>query len=306
MKYKKACEILDIDQSIHITLDILKKQYRLKALLYHPDKNPSHDASSKFQEIHESYEFLMKQNGYMDDNLHDENCDGDQDDNKCDYQRILFSFFKNILKGESRNNLFYVILKRVFTTCEITAFDTLEKLDKNTLIKIYDIIKVYRDSLHISEGYINKIESIIANKSKNDECIILNPTIDDLFENNLYKLTVNEYTYIVPLWHNELVYDNSGNDLYVKCYPMLQENIKIDDKNNIHIDIEYKISDLWGKSVIHVHIGKKIFSINPALLKLSDRQTIIFAKQGISIINVNDIYDIKNCSDVHIHIGIAL
>ena len=41
------------------TMENLKKQYRLKALLYHPDKNNSPDASAKFQEINESYQYLL-------------------------------------------------------------------------------------------------------------------------------------------------------------------------------------------------------------------------------------------------------
>jgi hypothetical protein len=88
---------------------------------------------------------------------------------------------------------------------------------------------------------------------KEDECIILNPTLNDLLENNLYRLIVNNHTYIVPLWHNELVYDNSGNDIYVKCNPILPENMEIDDANNIKIDINYKISEIWGVDTIYVN-----------------------------------------------------
>lgn len=38
-------------------LDI-KKAYRKLAVLYHPDKNPSHDAQPRFQEINEAYDVL--------------------------------------------------------------------------------------------------------------------------------------------------------------------------------------------------------------------------------------------------------
>ena len=89
-----------------------------------------------------------------------------------------------------------------------------------------------------------------SNKIKNDECIILNPTIDDLLANNLYKLRVNDFTYIVPLWHHELVYDNSGNDIYVKCFPMLPDNVCIDDQNNIHIDCKYDIKEILNKEYV--------------------------------------------------------
>ena len=53
----KACRVLDIDKK-NVTIENVKKQYRLKALYYHPDKNPSPDAKERFQEVLESYEFL--------------------------------------------------------------------------------------------------------------------------------------------------------------------------------------------------------------------------------------------------------
>jgi len=50
MNYKRACEILNI-QSDKLNLATLKRQYRVNALLYHPDKNHSADAKSKFLEV---------------------------------------------------------------------------------------------------------------------------------------------------------------------------------------------------------------------------------------------------------------
>jgi hypothetical protein len=310
MNYKKACKTLDISENEDELIDIdkLKRQYRTKALLYHPDKNPSIDAASKFQEIRESYEFLMKYQCYM---------DSDNDENEIDYfdtneptkgtyRWILYSFLKNILKTESNHDLFYTIIKRISNTCEKTAIETLEKLDKFTLIKIYDILKKYRDSFHFTDCFIEKIENILSDKTKNDECIILNPTLDDLFENNLYRLKVNDYIYVVPLWHHELVYDNSGNDIYVKCYPMLPENVEIDEKNNIHINVNYKIPDIWLKESIDINVGKKTFKITPNLLKLKINQTIIFAQQGISKVNTEFIYDITKLGDVLININLEL
>ncbi|OJW95252.1 DnaJ domain-containing protein [Thiobacillus sp. 65-1402] len=40
------------------TADSIKAAYRKKAAQYHPDKNPSADASVRFREIQEAYEVL--------------------------------------------------------------------------------------------------------------------------------------------------------------------------------------------------------------------------------------------------------
>ena len=230
MNYKKACEILNIT-ILPISLIDLKRQYRINALLYHPDKNLSLDTTKKFQEIKDAYEFILKYDGHVDDDTDDdyESEQNNTDNDPKGYVHMLSSFIKNIVQGEPNNQLFYTILKRISSVCEASALDTLQKLDTQTLIKIYGIIKIYNKSMHFGQEFIQKIGLMITNKVNNQECIILNPTLDDLFENNLYRLKVNNHTYIVPLWHNELVYDNSGNDIYIKCNPILPENIEIDD-----------------------------------------------------------------------------
>lgn len=315
MNYKKACECLEIEFHDNIIDELkLKRQYRLKALLYHPDKNNSADAVSCFQEVQESYEYLMKYQGYMES---ENDIDSFEDDCECEqmfsnidkngYKWALFSFLKNILNKDIQNNLLYTIIQRISSICESSALDTLEKIDKTMLIKIYDILKKYKDAFHFTEEFIIKIENIISVKMKNDECIILNPTLDDLFKNNLYRLTINKNYYCIPLWHHELVYDNSGSDIYVKCNPMLPENIEIDNKNNIHVFVEYKISEIWNKKTIDLYLTKENqIKITVNLLKLVEEQSIMFSNMGISKINTENVYDYSRRGDIIVHLKLIL
>lgn len=298
MDHQRAREMLEIPLTNEtISLDIIKKQYRLKALLYHPDKNSSPDASSKFQEIHDAYEYLMKHNDYS---------DNQENPSSNTYQTLLFSFLKNILGSDSRNQLFYTILQRLSNSCEEKTLRTLEQLDKGMLVKIYEIMSKYRNVLHFGEGLLGKIEEIIKDKIKHDECIILNPTIEDLFENNLYKLQYGSFTYIVPLWHHELVYDNSGNDVIVKCFPIVDENVYIDELNNVHIEVDLSIKDIWTEETHPIFIAGREFTIITKLLKLTKNQTVTFSKQGVSTINIKDVYDVSKKGDVNIHVGLTL
>jgi len=296
MNYQKACEILDLNQKQNIKIGEIKQQYKIYALKYHPDKNKSPNSTEKFQEIHTAYEYLCN------------NVDSDDDSDTSDksYSNILFKFLESIIPIDKDSQIMYLIIEKISKVCENKSVDFLEKLDKEVLIKILNLIKMNKEILHINNNYIELIESVINKKSQNDEVIILNPTLEDLFDNNLYKLTVENQTYIVPLWHHELIYENNNRDIYVKCNPILPDNIEIDDINDIHVYKQYSIKELWGKDTFEVDIHVKKIQLEVNKLKLMRYQTIILLKSGISRVNLKNIYDVTMVSTIYIHVTLDL
>ena len=77
---------------------------------------------------------------------------------------------------------------------------------------IYSFLSKHRNILHISQEILDEIRNIIHKKCNDVVIYKLNPSIDDLFENNIYKLYVDSELYLVPLWHNELYFDCSKID----------------------------------------------------------------------------------------------
>jgi hypothetical protein len=108
----------------------------------------------------------------------------------------------------------------------------------------------------------------------------------------------------VPLWHHELVYDNSGCDLYVRCNPILPENIYIDEDNDIHISVEYAIKDIFNEKTVEIAIGKHVFSIYVEQMYLKSKQTTILKGKGIPRVIVDDIYNVEKRSNLHIHVNL--
>ena len=109
MNYEKACKVLEIDENLDYDTKYVKRQYKIMALTYHPDKNHSPGASAKFQEIHEAYEYLMTHNN---EDMYDSDEDKTTTD-KGSYRWVLFSFIKNVLNTETGNYLFYTVLERI-------------------------------------------------------------------------------------------------------------------------------------------------------------------------------------------------
>jgi hypothetical protein len=311
MNYKNACENLGLldDQSWNI--DDLKRQYRRKALVYHPDKNRAHDAAEQFLLIQESYDFLLVETGYKDDDT-DTPIDLDEtpEGSNPGYQNILFSFLTPILKSEVfqeiKSRVFYTIVERITSRCEPKALELLEKLDKKMLMKISDVLKQYRDVFHLSDDFLIKVEELFVKKTQDDECIILNPFLDDLFDDNLYRLSEGGKIYLVPLWHNELIYDKAeGGELFVHCNPMLPDNVEIDDKNNIHVKITATVDELWMKDEVEVFLGNRRFCVPRKQLKMTSSQIVVLANVGISKINTEDVYNVSKRADVYVHLEIS-
>ena len=311
MNYQTACCNLGLSINEDWQESDLKRQYRRLALLNHPDKNKSADATHQFQQIQESYEYLMKYQGFIDTN--DYHLDEEEDqypdqNNKTQYSHILFSYLNPILESELfqiiKTRLLYKAIYYILNQCESKAIDFLTKIDKRVFHKIRELLRIYRDIFHLSDEFLDKLDLAYSNKVQCDECIVLNPFLNDLFDNNLYRLTENGNTYLIPLWHHELVYDNSGSELYVQCIPILPEGIEIDENNNIHVELEYTLDNLWKMNTIQFRLGNKSFTIPRDQLKMISNQTFILYNCGISRININEIYDVSKRADIIVSIKV--
>jgi hypothetical protein len=299
MNRKEACELLEIDETIQITEDIIKKKYRMKALLYHPDKNKSPDASAKFQKIHEAYDFL----------LNEKNDHKSFNDIKS-YKDLLADFLKSLSEGGGLQNdfqyrIFNTIITKITHMCENKAVVFLEKIDKTLLLKIYELLLKNREIFYISEQFLSQINDIVKKKTEKDECIILNPMLEDLFNHSLYKMQIESNLYLIPLWHQELIYDNSGSDLYVKCIPILPDNISIDKNNNIYVDLTFNICDIWNKEKIDIEIGGIQFAVYIENLNIKKHQTILLRRMGIPK-QLDDIFDVIQKADIILQISLNM
>tara|TARA_B110000967_G_scaffold199803_1_gene234661 strand:+ start:10098 stop:10979 length:882 start_codon:yes stop_codon:yes gene_type:complete len=293
MNFEFACKILNIKQD-NINVDIIKKQYRIHALKYHPDKNIDFDTKEKFHQIQESYEFLLKYHHITDIN------------NNTSYNNILKSFVSNLFPINNHSEVLFNIIDNIIFSCEKNTLNYLNNLDVDLLQQIYKIIILYKDTLHINSDLIDKIKLLIKQKELNNEIIILNPNLNDLFNDNLYKLTLNNNTHIIPLWHHELIYDSNGNDITVKCNPILPNNITIDHNNNVIIKLVYNIREIWDLNIISYNIEDFSFSFDRNQLLLQKQQLITLPNMGISKININDVFNIDNKSNIILNISLNL
>ena len=329
MNYDAALSILGFEDGLvddyPDKMSHIKKQYRKMALKYHPDKNQEPDATAQFLKITEAYEFL---------------CDHyDSDESKIrgihtiPYSELLREFISSLFQGgsgkpprsghgfqntadEGQENIYenkYVIhlfhnfVEKMTRICEDKSIDFIRKINKQLLVKLYEMMYTYKDVLLITDTFLSKMREVIEEKMKEDFCVILNPRLEDLFDQSLYKLHHNNQMFVIPLWHHELVYDISGSDFYVKCFPVLPEHIIIDGDNNIIVEINADLQTVFLQGGIEVELGNKQSIFIPGTeIRLTPQQTIVLKGRGIPKINGDAIYDVNKKSDISIDLFLRI
>jgi curved DNA-binding protein CbpA len=308
MDYKIAFEILEIDITKtnykDITIEFIKKKYHKLALKNHPDKNGNTlESNEKFKQINEAYDYLKREiKNINPDDLNEEN----NETTSSLYYDILQLFMKEILNGKY-NELFLNIVQDIVIGCKKISLKLFDDLDKENSINIYIFLSKYKNILHLSQDILDEIKQIVIQKYDNVEIYKLNPNINDLLNNNLYKLYVNNELFLVPLWYNEVYFDSSGNEIIVLCDPELPEYINIDDDNNIYIEKKINLQTdlpnlILNNSSINIIIGDKIFYILISELLIKREQYYRIKNQGLTKINEEDIYNVSEKADIIVKI----
>jgi len=319
MKISDAINILNIkNYNItniqHISYDELKKQYHIQSLIYHPDKNSTNEnATLIFQNINSAFitlKELISNNDLSDNNLND---DLNEDES---YNNLLINFINYVINYHNNSVLNSTELDDLKLEADKQLSKLLETLFSNfPLIIVEDIYLALLkfnntrniELVHTDYLLTNKIISIIKKISisileKND-IYIISPTISNLLNSDIYKLTIaNDYVY-VPLWHRELAFENA----IIKIYPILDSAITLEYNNTIHYTYKNKFS-LLLEAIAHnnnnicIAIDNNNYTININMLKMTKYQVYIIENQGIPIINVNNILDNSIKSSIVFHI----
>ena len=274
------------------SLAVIKKAYYRLALQYHPDKNAgSEEAAAKFVEINGAYKRVLSEM----------NVGGSVE--STDYLSLLERFVQMFMAKEAWDEVFIeTSLSGIIRDCEGWSIETFNSLSKDKAITVFDFIHKYRDVLRISDNLMGEMKKSLQKKMARDNVVILNPSLAEILEDRVFKLTVSEREFYIPLWHSEVYYDISGNDLIVRCIPELPPNVSIDDGNNIYCQVQSAISDALAEGTIALKLGDKVFTIPAEELSIRKNQAYVFRNMGMLQANHRNLFDTTRRAHVYVDI----
>lgn len=340
IKIQKSHIILGLSPNIKYSINELNKKYRIAALKHHPDKNFNSDESTaKFKEINEAYLYLysiynnnnndndkFNDNSNNYDDKHDDECENES--NHC-YAKLFSKFVSSLMNKFSKTQIstLQIVIQLLMNKCATLTSSMFDCMDCESLLFIHKLIIKYHSILEIGTDRLNIIRDIINKKLQENDIIIIQPTISELFnENNIQVVEHEKKIYYVPLWHTEIYYNlnrrhdeknehhqhqqnkkKQERELIVKCIPSLPEHIYIDEINNIYIHVRTRVKNLFNQTKLTVFISDSVsFDIPIHTLEFKTHQTITLKKCGIPMINTENMYDTSEKMNVVIHLEILI
>lgn len=293
MDYDKACKVLGISRknTREMILTDGKKAYYKLALKYHPDKGGDVD---KFREINEAWEIIKEIKGIKEDKYQD-----------FSYSDLMKNVVNWVMPGTFDNLFIDTSLISILKNCQEMSFIMLEQMNINKALKAYELLRKYKDIFMIENDVLEKMEKIIQSKMSNDNIYILNPSIDDILNDKIYKLDLNDETIYFPLWHRKRIikHPDQSNNILIVSQPDISNNIFISKNNDIFYSINCDVQTVFRNQCIDINIGNQLLKIDSKDITLTNESQIKkFKNQGILKINKENMFDQSKRSDIYIEI----
>lgn len=290
MNWTKACKILELSTVAAkppLDIGIVKTQYKRLALKWHPDKCKEPNAAEKYCEIKAACDFLL-------DNQ-------EKQAHAKSHVSTAMNFFETIYNNkEFQRSILKPLLNRIVAMCETKAREFIADLDEKQATILLSLLYQHREVLNLSDDFFQRHHKTT---TTNIEHIILNPSLTDLLELNVYRMKLDTSYIYVPLWVPTNIFDNG---LVVHCLPDLPDHIWIDEDNGLHIEQQCVLKNIWLNGGFFVDLPNKKVFINKQILMLKENQVVCLEGNGLPSLKKNiSCLDVDARAPLYVHLEIV-
>ena len=282
MDFRRACNTLGLDKS-SISSPAVRRAFLRRALETHPDRGGKKE---DFIAVHDANTFL---NQWISSDAEDPH----MEEEDLTYVALMRRFISVSTGIQVPDESILAFLEKVSSGCQKVAIEAVRRMDREPAVKVLEYISKYGEVVGVSEDTRRDIRDIVDEKTRQVhqtiDHVVLEPTLEDMMADLVYKLEMVGETYCVPLWHEEVIFDlDSGKELRVTMAPSLPEGTWVDSDNSIRTSVHLEAGRVLEDGYARVALGGKVFDIGAAELKLVPRQTVVLAEKGILQYNVDD------------------
>jgi len=317
MEIHNAMKLLKMDTYLFTQID-LKKSYFKNAIKCHPDKNANSVHSKlEFQNLKEAYDILLPY-AVQSESINMSYSENTSDESMNIPVDIIIQLGKCLLTNKvihfnNIGNLFDLLIS-IYTKTDVNAYIKLDMLSRSITENIYNWLVKYTQTyrgpyISIYNKLLDNLQKVLKENIQNSSVITrtFNTTIDDLLNDNIYKLVIDNKTFLVPCWYPESVYDIQQNSsLLVTCNPVLDQSMYLDDSYNLHISMKIPFTEIKLTENLSIYIGKKQYTIYTNQLVITNQQqTICLFNSGILLITDDDFYKSTDRSTIYLYITLV-
>lgn len=105
------------------------------------------------------------------------------------------------------------------------------------------------------------------------------------------------------MFDHKLHFSLQNIDLIVRCEPDIPKEVWINESNNMYIQKQISITELFEKGFYEFEIGEKLFKIYSDSLKITkEKQIVLLKESGILRINEEHTYDATLRGDIYVEV----
>tara|TARA_B100002051_G_scaffold274324_1_gene315187 strand:- start:632 stop:1507 length:876 start_codon:yes stop_codon:yes gene_type:complete len=288
MNVDEAKLLLEVDKPL--CSDNIRRQYRRAALRCHPDKG---GCAESFRRVCTAHDVLQ-------------NAVGVKETAERDYSSLVREVLGSVFVPSAGSRSIVDLLCDIATGCRRAAgtVAAIRDLDGPACSRALAFLERHASLLRIQPSSIRDLRRELKSRSQSPAppTYVIHAHLEQMLEGRIYKLQHGGEEFMVPLWHEQLVFPAADGEISVRCEPTLPDGAYMDEYNDLHVPVAAAAGTVLAEGSLVVSIPGTRLEVPAQRLRLEEKQSYRLRGVGCPRIDIKDVYNDTVKADVVAHI----